>query len=148
MLQSTSRQHKLIRIAAWIAALDCLAVALIFSLSQAAIPGNTFADLWPIPALYFFELAVIAVLTISVAPGLIATSEDYQQHFPWIATGIMITFVILGAWSIGFFLVPALLALMLMAVLGEARNLQYEPSNQFAYLLLSLFQGIQILIFI
>lgn len=139
MNQSTKRQHRLTWVAVWIAALDCLVVAITFSLSQTNLPGNTFSDLWPTPALYFFELVALAVLSLFAVPNLFSQDSESWQSFPWIAAGIMLTFVVLGAFSIGLFLVPALLALMLIAVLAEARNDQYEPLNHFAYLLLSLF---------
>jgi len=139
MLRSKSRQHKLIWISAWIAALDCLAVALLFSMSQSTIPGDTFSNLWPTPGLYFIELAILAVLVLSAVPNLISSTTVFWLPLPWIAAGIMLAFVILGALSIGPFLVPALLAFMLIAILTETGRARFEPLNHFAYLLLSLF---------
>jgi len=139
MLQTTDRQRKIIRIASWVAALDCLLVALLFSLIQVSIPGSTFSSIWPIPALYFFEIAGLAVLALTAAPHLSSPSKETWLPFPWIAAGIMTAFVILGAFSIGLFLVPALLSFMLMAVQVQASGSQNEALNQFAYLLLSLF---------
>ena len=139
MLQTTDRQRKIILIAAWVAALDCLLVALLFSLIQVSIPGSTLASIWPIPALYFFEIAALAVLAITAVPYLTSPNKGAWLPFPWIAAGIMTAFVILGAFSIGLFLVPALLSFMLMAVQVQASSSQNEPLNQCAYLLLSLF---------
>lgn len=139
MLQSTNRQHKIVWISAWIAALDCLAVAILFSMSQSTIPGSTFSNLWPTPGLYFIELAILAVLILSAVPNLISPTTGLWRPVPWIASGIMLAFVVLGAWSIGPFLVPALLTFMLIAVLAETGRARFEPLNHFAYLLLSLF---------
>ena len=75
MLQTTDRQRKIIRIAAWVAALDCLLVALLFSLIQVSIPGSTLASIWPIPALYFFEIAALAVLAITAVPYLTSPNK-------------------------------------------------------------------------
>jgi hypothetical protein len=139
MLQSTSRQHKIIWISAWIAALDCLAVALLFSLNQPRMPSDNSINLWPTPGYYFIELAILAVLVLSAVPNLISSTTGLWHPVPWIAAGIMLTFVILGALSIGIFLFPALLAFMLIAVLEGGHDTHYNPLNDFAYLLLSLF---------
>lgn len=139
MLQSTGRQNKLILIATWIAALDCLAVAVIFNLIHAANPGNAFATWWPIPGFYFLELAILAALAIFAAPGLSSPAQKFWHPLPWIAAGIMLIFVVLGVLSIGLFLYPALLAFMLCAVLAGEHDNRNRPLNNFAYLLISLF---------
>jgi hypothetical protein len=54
------------------------------------------------------------------------------QALPWIAAGIILPFVILGGFSIGFFLIPALIAFCATGLLVdwqagglEARHLGY-----------------------
>ncbi len=76
-------------------ALDCILVPLLFTSGQ--------QPLFPLPGLYLLEIGLAG----SGACWLIL--QRRAPHAPWIAGGILLAFVILGAWTIGFFLTPALL---------------------------------------
>lgn len=137
MIESTNRQSALEWSVALIAAIDCLAVAFLFSLNQSTLPGNSFSNLWPIPGLYFLELVALAVLAL-VSVSIHNTSQSLFWHsFPWFAAGIMLAFVVLGAWSIGSFLIPALLAFLLKGLLVDLRVFQNGSLNYITYLLVS-----------
>ena len=111
-----------LRVLEWIAALtgalDCLAVAILFSLNQST-PGDPFANLWPVPGLYFLELIALAALAIAFVAKEAFPSITPSGQIPWISAGILVAFVILGAWSIGPFLLPALLSFLMLGILGD-----------------------------
>ena len=111
-------------ILALIAAVDCLGVAVTFGISQirvSATPGSTpdLGLIWPLPAIYLFEVAligIIAFIIVAVFPGL---SFHERNAYLWISSGVLLAFVILGVFSIGLFLIPATLALLIIALLRD-----------------------------
>jgi hypothetical protein len=121
-------------VAAFIAAVDCLAVAILFSLSQASGPSNRFADLWPTPGLYFLEISALAILMLIAVSSQRFPASPFWQNFPWISAGIILAFVILGAWTIGPFLLPALLAFLVLGLLVDSRPRPGFSSKQLPYL--------------
>jgi hypothetical protein len=97
-------------IAALIGAANCIYVPLAFTQPQ--------GSLFPLPGLYFIEIALIGVLVlvfVAVRPGLKAR----WLALPWIAGGIILAFVILGGFSIGFYLIPALIAFIAVGLLAD-----------------------------
>lgn len=101
-----------------VAAFNCAAVVMLFSSSQQG-------DLWPAPGLYFIELILLGLA------GLVATAQDkpgapgWWGLIPWVASGALLAFVVLGGFSIGPFLIPAML---LFAVSGGLADLWYKRS--------------------
>ena len=97
-----------------IGAVVCLAVGSVFSGYQAG-------ELWPLPGAYFLELSLLAIM--SAASRLVKATEgkDLWIALPWIAAGVLLPFVILGGFSIGPFLSPALLAFLLAGTLTDRR---------------------------
>jgi|WetSurMetagenome_2_1015567.scaffolds.fasta_scaffold32706_3 hypothetical protein len=95
-----------------LAALTCLviSVALFFLI--------TTQPLWPFPALYFIELAVLAVL------AWLASLRDRNSSpgFIWFITGVFFGFVILSIWSVGFIYLPVALFLGVAATLSDGRH--------------------------
>lgn len=94
-------------LAAVIGAANCVIVPLLF-----AQPGQR--D-FPFPALYFIEIALLGVAVITCVALRPATPGRWSI-VPWIAAGIILAFVILGGFSIGFFLIPALFAFIVAGV--------------------------------
>ena len=140
------RNRTLLSALKWLTALtgafDCLAVAFLFSLNQ-SIPGKPFANLWPIPGLYFIELIALAGLAIAFIVEQPKPTVFSSPRVPWVSAGIILAFVILGAWSIGPFLLPALLAFLLLGVLEDLSrsfnaNWEIVPYLLIALLLLGL----------
>lgn len=104
------------KFAAWslavLAAADCLGVALFFGTTQLE-PGQPVWTLFPLPGLYLLEIALI---------GLLAPAAMWKASSKWFsalpaAAGITLAFFILGGFSIGPFLLPALLGLVALAML-------------------------------
>lgn len=117
------RKSTLEIILALIGAINCFAVPIIYAFSAQTNPPSNFFSLFelPTPGLYFIELVLIGVL------GLLAGIKKQHQPsvfwsvIPWISSGILLTFVILGAWTIGFFLIPAMIAFLVLGILVDRR---------------------------
>lgn len=108
--------NRLSRPAEWILAVvgaaNCIVVPFFFVEGQ--------SPLFPFPGLYLIEIALLGVLgLISI---IVEQNEDSRWRVvPWAVAGILLAFVVLGAWTIGFFLIPATLAFLLAGVLGDRR---------------------------
>lgn len=105
------------RIAEWllaiVAVVNCIVVPFLFAQNQSA--------LFPLPGLYFIEIALVGVL------GLVSVVNEHREDsrwrtVPWIVAGILLAFVLLGGFSIGFFLIPATMAFLGIGVLGGRRQ--------------------------
>lgn len=123
-----------------IAALNCWVVPLAFAFSELRFPYRSLGDIFPFPALYFIEIASLGVAglisvyftgrgnntrfrpTTSSAspigrdaptylPG-ISSRRGFWIAIPWVCAGITLTFVILGSFTIGPFLIPAFFAFL------------------------------------
>jgi hypothetical protein len=123
-------------IAAFIGAATCIIVPLRFAQSGSRD--------FPLPALYFIEIALLGVLVmayVALRPNL----KRWWSAVPWVAAGVVLTFVILGGFSIGPYLIPALLAFGAVGILVDlgrgglaARHLGY-------LLLAAIIQGVVML---
>jgi hypothetical protein len=82
-------------------AVNCVAIAGLFATYQ--------QPLFPLPGLYLLEIAA-AGLT-----GLWAV-RHLKHNLLWGITGILLAFVILGAWTIGLYLLPGTAAFLVTAI--------------------------------
>jgi hypothetical protein len=73
---------------------------------------------WPLPALYFIELSVVAILCAVV----FVTSSPSRTVIAWVASGIFAAFAILGAWTVGFYYLPFALVFLIAAVVSDVRR--------------------------
>jgi len=94
----------------------CLVVTAILWVS---ISANQ--NLWPLPGLYFIEMAALSVVC-----ALLAFFDDNprSQFIIWGAVGILTGFSILGAWSVGFFYLPVAIIFGVIAIRSDFRNKQ------------------------
>lgn len=93
--------HLLEWVAALVGVVNCILVPLAFARSQ--------EKLFPLPGLYFIEIALVGLSVlafVALRPGL----GPRWLILPWVAAGIILAFVMLGGFSIGFYLIPALTA--------------------------------------
>jgi hypothetical protein len=97
-------------LAALVGAVNCVFVPLAFAQNQ--------GSLFPLPALYFVEIATLGVLVL-VFVALRSRLGLHWNALPWIAAGIILAFVILGGFSIGPFLIPALIAFIATGILVD-----------------------------
>ncbi|MDH5507265.1 MAG: hypothetical protein OEZ02_08600 [Anaerolineae bacterium] len=86
-------------------AMVCIFVAIQFSGAQ--------DQMWPTPGLYLVEIALLG----SFCLASLAVDTQAARMVPWGISGILLTFVILGGFSVGTPLRPALLAFLAVAVL-------------------------------
>ncbi|TAK13679.1 MAG: hypothetical protein EPO32_04580 [Anaerolineae bacterium] len=113
---------------ALVALVNCLLVAIIFT-SYSLSTANSLLEIFPFPALYLFEIAVVGIL------GLIAAGRANAANTAalWPLAGILLAFVILGGFSIGPFLLPAFFSLPLAALLSVPQA-AYPPLKGMAWL--------------
>ena len=102
------------RIGEWLAALvgavNCVLVPAVFAPSQSA--------LFPLPGLYFVQIVLIGLGVLA----FVAARSNVKSRWlalPWVATGLVLAFVVLGGFSIGPFLIPAFLAFVATGVLAD-----------------------------
>lgn len=111
-----SRKNNVLHVLEWIlvfiGAAVCLVVVFLFSSQQ---PN----ELWPFPGLYFLE---ITLLTIFGAGSRLFASNQTKPILlaaPWITGGALIPMIIVGALTIGVFLLPAMLAFILSGIIAD-----------------------------
>ena len=115
-------------------AVVCVGVAIGFASQQSH-------DLWPAPGLYFLEIILLALLALfSRVADVGAVKRDYSL-ITWLAGGALLAFVILGGFSIGPFLLPAMLAFWLAATLGDLRQQRPIPAHLALTLVAAVFQA-------
>ncbi len=98
---------------ALLAAANCTITPLMFaaSLSQ---------PMWPLPGLYFLEIALLGIAGAWIALAEQPTGPGWGL-IPWIAAGVLSVFVVLGAFTIGLFLIPAALFFLVAGFLSRLR---------------------------
>jgi hypothetical protein len=122
----TSRKLSWGRALEWILALIgsivCVYVPGIFAISELSIPSARFMDILPFPGLYFVEITVLGLVCLYVVYRDEQNVNSKWNSVPWVCAGILLSFVILGAWTIGFFLIPAFLAFAILGYLIDKRK--------------------------
>ncbi|RPI87990.1 MAG: hypothetical protein EHM41_03050 [Chloroflexi bacterium] len=96
-------------------AVVCIGIATFAAMNQGGSPSALF----PFPGLYLLEIAITGIL------GFYSMIQRDTVHVwrivPWVVSGILLAFVILGAWTIGLYLIPGMIAFFLAALIGELR---------------------------
>ena len=114
------------RILEWVfsilGALNCIIVSLIFLFSQIQYPDSQLIEIWPFPLFYFIEISILGILCVVAVAMLKTRAKSYWSIIPWICSGILVAFVILGAWTIGFYLIPAMLLFLLVGIFADKRT--------------------------
>lgn len=97
----------LVRVLAIVAAINCVMIPLFFAQQR---------PLFPFPGLYLIEIAVSGILGLT---GLLLVEpySPFWRAVSWPAAGVLLAFVILGGFSIGFYLIPATAAFLLAGFL-------------------------------
>jgi hypothetical protein len=112
----------------------CLLVAVGFG-------GQQKDSLWPFPGLYLLEIilvgaAVVASLTLNQGMAV-----AFWNAVPWVAGGILLAFVVLGGFSIGPYLLPAMLAFLLVGVIVDLRGRRRIAMHLGLAMIATLLQG-------
>jgi hypothetical protein len=90
---------------AFVGAADCVLIPSLFAASNQQ-------PFFPLPGLYFFEIALLGLLVLASAVRDRSQTSFWMDFLPWIAAGILLAFNILGAWTIGFFLFPGTISFL------------------------------------
>ena len=99
------------RVMEWVAAVVGAATCLVVPAMFVQAGGD-----FPLPALYLIEIAVVGLLVVYFVYARYQLGERWGV-VPWLAAGIMLAFVILGGFTIGLYLIPALIAFAALGVL-------------------------------
>jgi hypothetical protein len=118
---------------ALVGAADCVGVAAIFGVQSA-----TSGDFWLLPGLYFLQIGLLGVITLYSLTRAVHQPDTIWRGIPWISAGILFALVVLGAWSIGPFLIPAALAFLIAALLLDLRH----SDAALTYIFLALLAGL------
>ena len=92
---------------AFAGAANCVFVPLLFV-------ANLQQPLFPQPGLYFAEITASGLL------GFASIVRQRATWLPWFLTGVLLVFNVLGAWSIGLWLLPATLCILGAGLLVES----------------------------
>ena len=78
--------------------------------------------MWPLPGLYLVEMSIVSVLGMFGILGNSLGRSSLRIGLTWAAVGILLAFVIMGAWSIGPFFSPVVLIFAIAAILSNRRQ--------------------------
>jgi hypothetical protein len=137
-VSKTSRPFE--RILAIAGAGICLVVTVILSGSIGAQQ-----NLWPLPGLYFIEMAVLSLVCALLA----FVADNPLSHFiTWVSVGIFTGFSILGAWSVGFFYLPVAVIFAVIVIRSDLRIKRHIAAHIGVWLIAGLVQVILMLVVI
>jgi hypothetical protein len=122
-------------------ALNCIIVVVVFTISQLPQPGGILLDIWPFPLFYFIEISIIGILSVIAVSMLGSNTKSAWSAVPWVCSGILVAFVILGAWTLGFYLIPAMLLFLFVGIFADRRTLGDTPLHIIFYVVGALSQA-------
>jgi hypothetical protein len=117
---SKTSRHSMEWVLSILGALNCILVAVVFAIPN--ITGAGLTNIWPFPLIYFIEISVLGIVCVIAVSKLKNNSESRWSGIPWICSGILLALVILGAWTIGFFLIPAMILFLIVGILADRRT--------------------------
>ena len=112
-----------------IAAINCILVVAIFAYINNPNLISDFTSQWPFPMIYFFEIIAIGIIGIVAMGNLQQPEKSNWSTVFWVCSGILLSLVILGAWTIGFFLLPAMVIYLVLGILSDRRTGNAIPRN-------------------
>ncbi len=78
--------------------------------------------IWPLPGLYLVEMNIVSVLGLFGVLGNSSGRSSLRIGLTYAAVGILLAFVLLGAWSIGPFFLPVVLIFAVAAILSSRKQ--------------------------
>jgi len=103
-------------------AINCFIVVITFAFINGSISIEGILSQWPFPLIYFFEIASLGIIGLIAVGNLQLDVKSNWAGVPWICSGILFAFVILGAWTIGFFLLPAMIMYLVTGIFVDRRT--------------------------
>ena len=83
---------------------------------------SAYQTTWPLPALYFIELMAFGL----VGAMVFLRDRPRKAAVAWAIGGSLTAFAVLGAWSVGFFYMPAALAFL---VAGAGADIGHKEAR-------------------
>jgi hypothetical protein len=120
-LSSSNRRRVIEIILAIIGVLNCIIVAVIFSYYIISQSDGNISALWSLQGFYIFEIILFGVLGLIAVLKSSLEINNFWSGIPWISSGFLLVFVIIGAWTIGFFIIPAMISFLLLGILIDRR---------------------------
>jgi hypothetical protein len=80
-------------------------------------------EMWPLPGLYLLEMLIAVVFgALDVWP--VDADRSWRSMLAWIVVGLLLGFVVMGAWSIGFLYMPVAVLLLAAVLVADRRRHQ------------------------
>ena len=102
-------------------AINYVLVSILFSFSQIQLSDGDLSNIWPFPAIYFLEMITLGIMCVIAVARNKIQPKSIWSGIPWICSGILFAFVILGAWTIGFYLIPAMVLFFIVGIMADRR---------------------------
>lgn len=125
-----------------LAGINCIFITAAFSYTEFSLSGGQIGSLFPFPGIYFIELIAIGIPCLLTVFLLNEETSTGWSVIAWIFSGLLIAFVILYAWNIGFFLIPGMLLLLVVGILIDKRTQRSAALHLIYLLTAALSQGI------
>lgn len=100
-----------------LAGINCTFAVIYFGLINSPSLEEIVTSQWPLPFLYYLEIIAIVIASVIAMTTVQINPNPQRPVVFWICSGILLTFVILGAWTIGFFLLPAMIIYLIVGIL-------------------------------
>ena len=141
-ITSTPTRQKVLRLFEWVCTVFGAAVCLVVVISFASQQPD---NLWLLPGLYFIEIALLGLLGVASRAMDTNPASAVWGAIPWGVGGALLSFVILGGFSIGPFLFPAMLTFWLAGTAADLRQKRGFAGHFGLALIAALLQGALIL---
>jgi hypothetical protein len=125
------RVSRLERILAILAAVVCLIMTLVFWFTI-----SPYQSMWPLPGLYFIEMVSLSFISTFI----FVLGDPRGSLMAWVAAGVIIAFLFLGALSVGFFYLPFALMFSVISLTWDVRNKQNRPARLGIFLIAGIVQ--------
>jgi len=135
--QRNTAIHPLERFLAILAAVACVAITIVIWSNVSAYQG-----MWPLPALYFIEIAVLSVISaLTFVHG-----GPSARALMWGAVGVLGAFCILGMFSVGPLYLPIFFIFAAVSVTSSLRDRQHIAAHLAVCLLAAIAQAALMLV--
>jgi hypothetical protein len=140
----TGRAEIILRSVEWglaiLGALNCIGISILFGTSITTVTIGQ--QLWPLPGLYLVEISLLGLSALLAVASNRFPEPSRWSAIPWIAAGILATFFVLGGFSIGPSLAPAMLAFLIAGILQDFRQRGDWPRHFMLFMLAAILQGV------
>ena len=124
--------HPLERFLAILGAILCATITLVLWVDFSA-----YQAIWPMPGLYFLELPGLTILCAL----LVLAGKPRAGMFTWACAGGLVAFMLLGAFSVGFFYLPVVLVFISLGIVMLIKRKGPVALHLFVFMLAGVLQA-------